>query len=235
VLLLLVAVALMPPAIRWWWRRAERSEIGDAVASVDDSACFACHRGPDGAVRWRADGAATSIAGARAALEEGRDLAPGFPGAMPSYAAGRRGAALDRLALGVGVYAGVVAVPGDDELEAGRDIAVEMGCFGCHGVLGAGGTVNPGSAPGFVAGFHGAAFRAVRDEAGGLARIIREGAGADTAWWAPWQHTVLNMPAYGSRLDSTELELLVRYLEWLDDRGRGAGAADPGGAGGGAG
>ena len=221
---LLVAGALVvlafPSASRWWWRQAERSDLGDAVASVNEHGCLSCHRTADGTMRWRAFGAMPgSLVGVRAALLEGRPVASGFPGPMSAYGTELSRTKLDRLVLGVGVYADLVASPPDPELEVGWDIAVQMGCFGCHGPLGAGGTVNLGSARGSVPGFLGAAFRATMVAPGGLAGVIRDGRVAGAAWWAPWQRPALAMPAYGDRLDSTELELLVRYLEWLADHG----------------
>ncbi len=215
-LLLLVS---LPVATRWRWRQAERSDLGDAVAAVEEHACLACHRTAGGSLRWRAYGEApVSINDVRSALDNGRPVAPGFGGPMPAYGGDTSRKTIDRLVLGVGVWVGLVARPLDSALEVGRDIAIEMGCFGCHGPLGAGGVVNPGSASGLAPGFFGAVFRDVRQAAEGLVPIIREGSVADAAWWSPWRRPTLAMPAFGDRLDSTELELLVRYLEWLADQ-----------------
>jgi len=96
-------------------------------------------------------------------------------------------------------------------------VAVQMECFGCHGRLGSGGVSNPGSLSGGVPGWYGRSFLKAAAAPNGLERILREGAKSARVPvpWAPGP--VLQMPAYGDRLDSTEIQLLTRYMRWLQE------------------
>jgi len=208
------AVAALP-VYRAWWRSEEANPVREGLELLDEAACAACHR-TGGGWRWRGDGdGPASVEAVRDAVLNGRPRAAGFPAAMPAYAT-RLGAAERRAVVtAVAALEGLIGVPEDPELAAGHDVAAQMGCFGCHGPLGAGGVPNPGSLPGEVPGWLGRSLRARGAEAG---RVLRDGSRPVRLPLPGFSGPLLEMPAYGDRLDSTELELLLGYVEWLAER-----------------
>lgn len=216
---MVVAFALaLPWADRAWWRYQERSPISRVMAAYEDFGCAVCHGDASAQQLWRHDRSAPgSVAEIKAAVIEGRDVTPGFPGEMPAYGSRLSATELQRLVAAGSVLAGLAAQPDDPELEIGREIALEMGCFRCHGPFGSGGVVNRYSRRGQVPGFFGVSFRKAALESGGLEDIVRSGRNARSAWWMPWNEPNLVMPSYAGRLDSVEMSLLTRYLQWLTD------------------
>jgi mono/diheme cytochrome c family protein len=219
-LVVLAGLAGAAPVVdRFVWSIGERSGFAEAMASYDRHGCAVCHGGEIGGVTWRHDG--SEPAGQDAILDavrRGRPLAPGFAAAMPAFASRLSASEVNRLGLAVSMLGGTAVRPTDPELEVGREIALDMGCFRCHGPIGAGGVANPYSRGGRIPGFHGASFEKAVAEEGGLEQVVRAGRAATRAWWTPWARPSLDMPAYGDRLDSVELGLLVRYLQWLNDQ-----------------
>jgi mono/diheme cytochrome c family protein len=125
-----------------------------------------------------------------------------------------------RLVSGSEVYAGLITVSDEPEVRIGLTIAGEMGCFDCHGPMGAGGVANPGTVGGQVPGFYGTSFTRQSKSLDGIEGIVRDGRPARRAWWMPWKRPALDMPAYGDRLDSVEIQLLahaIRSLSYQDD------------------
>lgn len=211
-----VIASALPWADRIWWRYQERSSISRVMAAYEDFGCAVCHGDASAQQLWRHDRSVPgSVAEIRAAVVEGRGVAPGFPGEMPAYGPRLSTTELQRVVAAGSVLAGVSARLDDSELEIGREIAHEMGCFRCHGPFGSGGVVNRYSRGGQVPGFFGASFRHAMSEGGGLEEIIRSGRNARPAWWMPWKEPCLVMPSYAGRLDSVEMGLLTRYLQWL--------------------
>ncbi len=213
-----VVAVLGVPTYRWWWAREETNPLARGMELLGEQGCAACHTGASGSWRWRADGAPpVSVEMIRDAILNGRPASPEFPGAMPPM-----GGRLDvgewrALVLAVGVLEGLVGVPEDPELASGYDIAVQMGCFGCHGRLGAGGVPNPGSLEGRIPGWLGGSFRKVLAVDGRLREVILEGSRQRRVPVPGVPGSLLSMPAYGERLDSVEVEILVRYLRWLHE------------------
>ena len=144
---------------------------------------------------------------------------PGMPGPMSAMASRVGKGTLNRLVLGAEIFAGLIGLPDEPEVRIGLTIATEMGCFDCHGPRGAGGTANPGTVGGRVPGFFGASFARQAESLEGIEGIIRDGRPARRAWWAPWKRPPLDMPAYGDRLDSTEIALLADAIRSLNDIG----------------
>ncbi len=216
-----VIVLLMAlPGYRWVWRREGSNAIRTGLELIGRQGCVACHRTPAGSLRWRADGAMPgSMESVRDAIADGRPAETGLDvGMMPAY--GRRLTARSRndLALAVGALTGLIGVPRDPELAAGRDIARQMGCFRCHGSLGSGGIANPGSLVGTVPGWFRKDAMATLASPGAFVALLDAGARPPRIP-LPWMSgPALTMPAFGARLDSTEMELLRRYLVWLSQR-----------------
>ncbi len=211
--LVLVAVLALP-VYRWWWGREDSSAVQRGVALLEAQGCTGCHREAGGGLLWRADGSLPpSLLVVRDAILNGRPAVGDRLQAMPAFGSRLGAGEWQDVAVAVGGMTGLVGVPEDQELAAGHDIAVQMGCFSCHGVLGGGGVANPGSLKGRVPGFFGPDF--VAAQAAGLEEILRRGSTPTHTPVPGLPGPVLSMPAYGDRLDSTELDLLVRYLGWL--------------------
>ena len=214
----LLALLSALPVYRAWWRRAERTDLSTGLARLDEEGCLACHRDPAGCFKWRADGRQPASTDAvRDAVLNGRPAAEGFPGAMPPYAGRLRVREWQDLAVAVAALAGIAGEPEDQELAAGRDIVTQMGCERCHGPLGARGIPNPGTLTGRVPGWYGPELRALLAKDGALEAVLRDGSRQRRTPMPGVSPPPLAMPAYGGRLDSVELDLLVRYLEWLHD------------------
>ncbi len=213
-----VAAVFGLPAYRWLWARGEANPLARGLELLETRGCASCHRPEAGGWRWRADGTPpVSPEMIRDAVLNGRPPAAGFPAGMPPM-----GHRLDleewkAVVLAVSVLEGLVGVPEDPELASGYDIARQMGCFGCHGLLGAGGVPNPGSFQGRIPGWLGAGFEKTLEVDGALRRVILEGSVQDRVPLPGVPGSLLAMPAYGERLDSVEVEILVRYLRWLHE------------------
>ncbi len=213
-----VVLVLALPVARWWMRRDEGNLVRDGLEVLEDQGCQACHRAPDGSWRWRADGRGpVSLEVIRDAILNGRPVADGFPAPMPPYNGRLEHPEWLAAQQAVGALTGLVGIPEDEELAAGHDVARDMGCFGCHGPLGAGGIENPGSFAGEVPGWYGAAFRRAASRPGGIAGVIRDGSRPSRVPVPGLKGPVLAMPGFGSRLDSTEMDVLVGYLQWLHE------------------
>jgi len=206
------------PTTRWFWARGEASPLARGVELLGEQGCVACHGDPSGSWRWRADGAPpASVEMIRDAVLNGRPGALSFPGPMPPMGGRLQVDEWRALVLAVGVLEGLVGVPEDPELASGYDIARQMGCFGCHGVLGAGGVPNPGSLTGRIPGWLGNTFRRTLEEDGRLRQVILQGSPQARVPVPGVPGSLLAMPAWGERLDSVEVEILVRYLRWLHE------------------
>ncbi len=206
------------PAYRWLWARGEANPLAQGLELLETRGCASCHRPDAGGWRWRGDGTPpVSLEMVRDAVLNGRPQAQDFPAAMPAMGSRFQVGEWKAVVLAVGVLEGLVGVPEDPELASGYDIARQMGCFGCHGLLGAGGVPNPGSLQGRIPGWLGAGFEKTLEVDGALRRVILEGSVQDRVPLPGVPGSLLAMPAYGERLDSVEVEILVRYLRWLHE------------------
>ncbi len=212
-----VILAVSTPSIhRGLWRLKEQSPQGAAVDAFRNNGCPACHPRTAEGLRWRSDGdAPQDTAGIRDALKHGRPPVPGMPGPMAAYDDRVGTRSFDQLVLGTEIFAGLIAVSDEAEVRIGLTIAGEMGCFDCHGPMGAGGVANPGTVSGQVPGFYGASFDQQSESLDGIEGMIRDGRPARRAWWTPWRQPALDMPAYGDRLDSVEIQLLSHAIRSL--------------------
>jgi mono/diheme cytochrome c family protein len=137
---------------------------------------------------------------------------------MPAYRDVLEPGDVELLVAYVRQVSGMIEPPGEAE-RAGAEVALRMGCFGCHGALGMGGVGNPGSLKGYVPGFLGEDYRElVRDE-GELREWIAKGrlARVDRHWIGGWfaERQLLQMPAYETRLSAEEMDALVAFVTWL--------------------
>ena len=139
---------------------------------------------------------------------------------MPAYRGYLTDAEVDDLVAYIGAVSGLIA-PLDDEVAAyGQELAYELGCFACHGPMGAGGVRNPGSLKGYIPGWWGHDYRdLVRDEEE-LRLWIVEGRipRLDEHPIAPYftRGQRIQMPAYGHLLDDEKLAALMAYVKWVN-------------------
>jgi mono/diheme cytochrome c family protein len=109
--------------------------------------------------------------------------------------------------------------PEDGAASEGQKVADRMGCTGCHGPGGRGGVENPGSLKGYVPSWSGADFPELARDDSEAREWIRDGgvkrleANPVARFFLVRQ--TLQMPAYGPRLKSEEVDRLLDYIHWL--------------------
>ena len=101
----------------------------------------------------------------------------------------------------------------------GRKIALELGCFSCHGPAGVSAPPNPGSFKGYIPPWDGDEWsELVRDEAE-LREWILDGRPKRLADDPLARHFLdgqaVRMPAYRAHLSEDDTNRLVAYLQWL--------------------
>src|SRR5581483_7336079 len=112
-------------------------------------------------------------------------------------------------------------VPDEARATRGAELATDLGCFACHGALGAGGLPNPGSLKGYVPGFWGADYDDLVHDDGELRRWIADGELTRIS-----EHPIgrfffhrqrLRMAAYGRFLPPEDVDALAAYVTWIHD------------------
>ena len=228
-----------------WQRQAGESAVVRGRAVAERSGCFACH-GDGGARPIPNPGAKTgevpSWTGGtwmmwnrnetdiRSWIErgrpDGREPDPGALIAMPAYGERLRADEIDDLVAFV-LATSLFGWPEDPTVVAGREAAVKLGCFGCHGPEGRGLLRNPGSFKGYVPPWDGpdypdlvqsdVEFREwVRD---GITRRFRNNPVARRIL----ESQAIRMPAYGDRITEEEIRSLLAFVDWVRENPRGAG------------
>jgi mono/diheme cytochrome c family protein len=109
--------------------------------------------------------------------------------------------------------------PDDEGAEAGRQIALRVGCFSCHGPQGRGSMPNVRAFKGYIPAWDGDDFRDLaRDDIevrqwildGGTTRLYANPA---VRWFLERQP--IKMPSYRGHLRESEVERLIDYIKWL--------------------
>src|SRR6058998_923125 len=104
----------------------------------------------------------------------------------------------------------------DTPAARGRRVAAGLGCFGCHGPDGNGGTRNPGSEEGTVPAFTGQTQMMFVKSADDLREYVLDGAPRrkreDPDYRARVEKAALRMPAYRSFVTAAQVDDLVAYL-----------------------
>jgi mono/diheme cytochrome c family protein len=226
------------------WRAKDRGTVHRGWAVAESHGCFTCHgvgghRGMtnpghgledippwssglttmyaenEGEIReWILDGMTKRV---RADPEQMK-LRLGAAIAMPSY----RQVLSDGDLVALVAYVKAVAdfeKPEDAQAEAGRQVAIQYGCFNCHGPQGRGALDNPGSLKGYVPAWDGPEYAdLVRsdDEArqwilDGRARRLQDSALA--RFFLDRQK--VQMPAYRQHLTDADVDALLAYIRWL--------------------
>jgi mono/diheme cytochrome c family protein len=138
--------------------------------------------------------------------------------AMPAYRGYLGEREVDDVLAYLRVVSGLI-VPSDELATKGQDLAYKLGCFRCHGPMGAGGGANPGSFKGYIPGWWGDDYRELVRSDDELREWIREGQIARlrdhwiARYFLRWQR--VSMPAYGDFVSDPELAALMRYVQWV--------------------
>jgi mono/diheme cytochrome c family protein len=123
--------------------------------------------------------------------------------------------------LGWPVARDIVMPPYASDVDQGRVLAAQLGCFNCHGPGGRGGVHNPGSKGGEVPAFREGTVMMYAHTDQDLREYILDGAPAKKrdrpAYQEELQAQAIRMPAYRSVVSTRELDLLVAYLRAASD------------------
>lgn len=147
-----------------------------------------------------------------------REKIQGWLLVMPAYRRHLSTSEVEDLIVYLRAVSGLVALP-DDLVSRGHELAVELGCFHCHGPMGARGPANPGSFKGYIPGWWGEDFRELVRDDEELREWIRDGSIARLRD-NPLARRFLRrqrvyMPAYGPFLKEGQMEALVAYVNWV--------------------
>lgn len=121
--------------------------------------------------------------------------------------------------------------PQEPGVADGREVAVKLGCFGCHGPEGRGVVANLGSFKGYIPAWDGEDYtELVRDDSE-FDQWVRKGV-CDRLSGNPAARYFLNsqiirMPAYHDRVTGDDLNALRAYVGWVRKHPRGGGAVKP--------
>jgi mono/diheme cytochrome c family protein len=243
VLLVLTVVALGTTVAWAAWRAGGISPVQRGFALAEASGCFGCHgvgglhgfSDPVGGIgdvppfsrealetyvkhpgeirEWILDGAPRRVSDE----PEPKDT-PAALLRMPAW----RGFLSEREVDDLVAYVKAVSdydLPPEPEVEAGRQAAMRLACFGCHGPQGRGSLPNPRSFRGRIPAWDGADFAEVAADEGEIREWILDGStqrlrGHPVARWFLHRQAV-QMPGYRGRLLDGELESLMAYIRWL--------------------
>ena len=101
-------------------------------------------------------------------------------------------------------------------------VADRLGCFGCHGPNGTGGSPNPGSFKGHIPAWDGAEFSSLVKDDAELVEWILDGH-PRRLWENPAARffldaQVIGMPGYRAHLSLDDQARLVAYFQWLRNK-----------------
>jgi mono/diheme cytochrome c family protein len=140
--------------------------------------------------------------------------------AMPAYRGSLHARDVDDLVAYLRAVSGLIT-PADEAAAQGQELALRLGCFHCHGPMGAGKTGNPGSLKGYIPGWWGNDFRELVRNDDELRGWILDGQIPRLAnhWLA--RHFLrrqrVSMPSYRDFISEGELQALMRYVRWVND------------------
>lgn len=138
---------------------------------------------------------------------------------MPAYRDHVSGGDLDDLVAYVESVSAARKPPAGSPEAQGRSLAVEHGCFGCHGPEGRGLVRNPGSLKGYIPPWDSDDYQElVRSPAefeewvmrGEIKRFRDDPAAAHFL-----DHQVIKMPAFDRILSGPDVESLRAYVDWI--------------------
>ncbi|HVM95094.1 MAG TPA: c-type cytochrome [Candidatus Acidoferrales bacterium] len=140
--------------------------------------------------------------------------------AMPAYRGHLSSQEVEDLVAFVRAASGLI-VPSDEVAAQGQDLAYKLGCFQCHGPMGARGSNNPGSLKGYIPGWWGNDFRDLVRDDGELRAWIKDGQIERLRANPIARHFIesqrVYMPAYRDFINDKQLDALMRYVRWVND------------------
>jgi len=129
--------------------------------------------------------------------------------------------ALETAYLAWPVARDIVMPPYASDVDQGRVLAGQLGCFNCHGPGGRGGVLNPGSKGGEVPSFREGTMMMYAHDDQDLREYILDGAPAKKlardAYRAEIEAQAIRMPAYRSVVSGRQVDLLVAFLRAASD------------------
>ena len=109
--------------------------------------------------------------------------------------------------------------PADEPAAHGAELVARNGCFACHGEMGSGGLLNPGSLKGYIPGFFGADFDELVENDEELRAWIADGGiprlRDDPAARFFIDRQRIQMPAFAAHLKPEEIDAIMAYVRWL--------------------
>ncbi len=237
--LALVAVGAYLAVVSWRSRNVGPVERGFRVAQ--SHGCFTCH-GPGGLEGYEDDGRVGSVppftadevrAHAKTVDEIREWIMDGLPRrlrdeppepgeppvlTMPAWREVLSPREIDDVVAYVVAVSDFGTAPEGAAL-AGRDAALALGCFQCHGPQGRGNPSNPGSLKGYIPSWDGADYpELVRDDAE-LREWVRDGSPKRLREHRIASHFLekqaVKMPAYKDRVKDEELAAIAAYIKWV--------------------
>ena len=139
---------------------------------------------------------------------------------MPAYRGHITDEELDAVMAFIRPASGLL-YPEDDQAARGLDLAVEQGCFACHGDMGGGGVQNPGSFKGYIPSFWGSDFTELVRSDDELIEWIAKGKikrfTENPVARVYVEGQVIQMPAYENFLDPEEIQAVAAAVRWIHE------------------
>jgi len=109
--------------------------------------------------------------------------------------------------------------PDDPQCEEGRQVALRLGCFNCHGPQGRGSVPHIRAFKGYIPAWDGADFPVLARDDREIRLWILDG-GTRRLWANPavrWflERQPIKMPAYRGHLTEREVDRVIDYIHWL--------------------
>ena len=109
--------------------------------------------------------------------------------------------------------------PTDEKAEAGRQVALKLGCFNCHGPQGRGSMPNVRAFKGYIPAWDGADFPELAKDDGEIREWILDGrtkrfAASRLARFF-LERQPIRMPAYRGYVSDDDVSRLVDYIHWV--------------------
>jgi len=137
---------------------------------------------------------------------------------MPAFRGYLSAAELEDLVAYLRAASGQV-LPEETLAARGAELATEIGCFNCHGPLGAGGVANPGSLKGYIPGYWGSDFDDLVRSDEELRHWIAEGEIRRITEHRIsgffFRRQAIRMAAYGRFLAPDDVQALAAYVRWI--------------------